>query len=234
MNERAVIGGNNPPEPIDPMDAIQSQFDDTFAEVANWLDGSPVETEAQMQAVDALIVSVKEAEKAAKEAKEAKEAEYRPHKAAGDAVIARWKVFLDDLDRQRKGLLSAVEAFKQKRRAEQEAAARAARAEAEAKMRAAEEAARAANAADLEAQREAARIKAEADDAVRAAAEAKRDTTKGLRKHTEYVVIDATAYARWLWMNDREALTEWMSEHARKNKHEIPDAVVARVSERAF
>ena len=155
MNERAVIGGNHPPEPIDPMEAIQAQYDDTFAEVANWLDGSPVENEAQMKAVDALIANVKDAEKAAKEAKEA---EYRPHKAAGDAVIARWKLFLDDLERQRKGLAAAVDGFKRKLAAEKAEAERKARAEAEAKMRAAREAEERANAADLEAQRAAAKV----------------------------------------------------------------------------
>ena len=115
MNERAVIGGNHPPEPIDPMEAIQAHYDDTFSEVANWLDGSPVENEAQMKAVDALLASVKDAEK---DAKAAKEDEYRPHKAAGDAVIARWKPFLDDLDRQKKCLAATVDAFKRKLAAE--------------------------------------------------------------------------------------------------------------------
>lgn len=231
MNERAVIGGNHPPETIDPMEAIQSQFDDTFSEVANWLDGSPVETEAQMKAVDALIASVKEAEKAAKDAKEA---EYRPHKAAGDAVIARWKVFLDDLDRQRKGLAAAVDAFKRKLAAEKAEAERKARAEAERKMRAAREAEERANAADLEAQRAAAMAKAEAEEAVKAAREASKDTVKGLRAVTEYVVIDGTGLARWMWQNAREEMEGFMADYARRNKLELPGITEARTERRAF
>ena len=230
MNERAVIGGNRPPEPIDPMEAIQAHYDDTFSEVANWLDGSPVENEAQMKAVDALIANVKDAEKAAKEAKEA---EYRPHKTAGDAVIARWKLFLDDLERQRKGLAAAVDSFKRKLAAEKAEAERKARAEAEAKMRAAREAEERANGADLEQQRAAARAKAEAEDAVRAAREAAKDTVKGLRAHTDYVVIDGTGLARWMWQNARDELEGFMADYARRNKLDLPGIVEARTERRA-
>ena len=231
MNERAVIGGNHPPEPIDPMEAIQAQYDDTFSEVANWLDGSPVENEAQMKAVDALSANIKDAEKAAKEAKES---EYRPHKAAGDAVIARWKPFLDDLERQRKGLAAAVDAFKRKLASEKAEAERRARAEAEAKMRAAREAEERANAADLEAQRAAAMAKAKAEEAVRAARAAAKDTVKGLREHTEYVVLDDLEMARWLWINDRAAQIAFMADYARRNKLELPGITEARTERRAF
>ena len=231
MNERAVIGGNHPPEPIDPMEAIQAQYDDTFAEVANWLDGSPVENEAQMKAVDALLASVKDAEK---DAKAAKEDEYRPHKAAGDAVIARWKPFLDDLDRQKKGLAAAFDAFKRKLAAEKAEAERKARAEAESKMRAAREAEERANASDLEAQRAAAMAKAEADEAVRSAREASKDTVKGLRAVTEYVVIDGTGLARWMWQNARDELEGFMADYARRNKLDLPGIVEARTERRAF
>lgn len=230
MNERAVIGGNHPPEPIDPMEAIQAQYDDTFSEVANWLDGSPVENEAQMKAVDALSANIKDAEKAAKEAKEA---EYRPHKAAGDAVIARWKLFLDDLDRQRKGLAAAVDAFKRKLAAEKAEAERKARAEAEAKMRAAREAEERANAADLEAQRAAAMAKAEADEAIRAAREAAKGTVKGLRAHTVTEVISMTEWARKAWVDHRDECEAFFIELARKHRPHIPGVVETRTERRA-
>lgn len=230
MNERAVIGGNHPPEPIDPMEAIQAQYDDTFAEVANWLDGSPVENEAQMKAVDALSANIKDAEKAAKEAKES---QYRPHKAAGDAVIARWKPFLDDLERQRKGLTAAVDIFKRKLAAEKAEAERKARAEAEARMRSAREAAERANAADLEAQRAAAMAKAEADEAVRAAREASKDTVKGLRTHTVTEVLAMTEWARKAWIDHREECEAFFAELARKHRPHIPGIVETRTERRA-
>lgn len=232
MNAIAPIGHNGSPEPIDPMEAIQSEYDDVFAEVANWLDGSPVEDEAQMKAVDHLLARVKDAEK---DAKAAKEEEYRPHKAAGDAVIARWKVFLDDLDRQRKGLTSAVDGYKRKLAAEKAEAERLARIEAAKKMREAEEAAAKANAADIEAQRAAAIAQQEAEEAQRRAAAASKDTVKGLRSHTDYVVRDRTGFARWIWQDDqaRPAFEAWQDEYARKNKLTIPGVVEAVTERRA-
>lgn len=230
LNPRAVIGANQPPEPIDPMEAIQAAYDGVFMEVGNWADGAPVTSEAQMRAVDRLLESVKEAEK---EAKAAKEEEYRPHKAAGDAVIARWKVFLDDLTRQRQCLASASEGFKQRLRAEQEAAERAARAEAARKTREAEEAAAKAQAADLDAQRAAAAAQQEAHEAQRRAVEAGRGKVKGLRTHTEYVVAERREFARWQWVNDQDAYFAFQDERARQLKLVIPGVVEAVTERRA-
>jgi chemotaxis protein histidine kinase CheA len=142
--------------------AIQNEFEGVFAEVANWLDGTPVESDEHMRAVDSLLAAVKDA---ARMAKDAKEAEYRPHKAACDAVVTRWKAFLDDLDRQAKGLAAAASDYKRKREAERQAAEREARAEAERKKAEAEAAARAASKNDIEAQREAAALAREAAQA---------------------------------------------------------------------
>ena len=61
MNDMAPIGHNNPPSIID--DTL-APFGDTIAEAENWADGSPVENEAQMKAVDDLIAGIKAAEKA--------------------------------------------------------------------------------------------------------------------------------------------------------------------------
>ena len=38
-NERAVIGGNNPPDPID---TITAAYESEREESANWTDGTPV------------------------------------------------------------------------------------------------------------------------------------------------------------------------------------------------
>lgn len=229
MNALAPIGHNG--GPIDALEAVQSKHDDLFAEVANWLDGGKVEAEDQMRAVDALLAGVKDAEK---EAKDAKENEYRPHKAAGDAVIARWKPFLDDLTRQKNGLTAAVDQFKRKLAAEKEAARRKAEAEAWEATRAARDAAAAANAADLEAQRAAAEAQRQAEEAQARAKAAEKDTVKGLRAVTEHVVVDGTGFARWLWQNDRPALEAFMGEYARRNKINLPGIVEARTERRAF
>jgi hypothetical protein len=224
MNAPAAIGHNNPP---DPMEIIQSEHDGLFVEVANWLDGTPVENEGQMKAVDNLLASVKDVEK---EAKDAKEDEYRPHKAACDAVVERWKPFLADLERMKKGLAKTVEDFKRKLAEEREAERRAKEREAREAMERARIAAALASAADLEAQREA----AAAADAARAAVLAAKEveTVKGLRTFTVREVTDYTACARWVWVNDPEPLRTFLDEYV-KRAPRVPDGAIERQEKRA-
>ncbi len=228
MNVAATIGHNQGPE-LDPMLAIQAAYDEVFAEVANWLDGGKVETEAQMKAVDSLMVSIKDCEK---EAAAAKEDEYRPHKAACDAVVTRWKPFLADLERQRKGLAAAVDTFKRALAAEKEAARKEAERLAWEATRAAQEAARKAADTDLEAQREAAAAMEAAEAAQALANAAKKDTVKGLRTYTVREITDGVACARWLWLHDRDAMLEYMAERV-KRLQALPEGVTERTEKRA-
>ncbi len=222
-NPRAVIGGNAPPDAIE---TIQAAYDDLFAEVANWLDGSEVQTEAQMNVVNELLASVKACEK---EADAAKENEYRPHKAAGDAVVQRWKPFLADLALQRAGLIKAVDAFKRRLAAEKDDARKEADRAAWEATRKAQEAARAADASNIEATRAAAQAQAEAEAAQEAANAAKRDTVKGMYTVHKWRWVDtpatedqpAVSGARktlnWVALNDRSALTAFLESYVQSN-----------------
>jgi len=81
---RGEIGHNNPPDPID--EAL-APYCDVIEEVENWLDGSPVETEDQMNAVDALI---KDMRKAKSDLAKAKKSATAPlHDACGGPVQAQ-------------------------------------------------------------------------------------------------------------------------------------------------
>jgi hypothetical protein len=220
-----MIGHNNPPSLID--DAL-APFGDTITEAENWLDGSPVETEAQMLSVDALTKDLKAAKKAVEAAKEE---EYRPFKIAGDAVIARYKPTLDDIDRMVKGLVAAVDGFKRKLAAEKEAARKEAERLAWEKTRAAQEAARQADASNIEAQRAADQAMRAAEEAQRQATLAKADTVKGMRTITRTVIVDPVALARWLWANDRAAQEEFQADRARKLALHLP-GVVEQVKEK--
>lgn len=214
MNVVANIGHNNPP---DPMEEIQANYDDVFSEVQNWLDGSDVENEGQMKAVDALLKDVKEAEK---EAKAAKETEYRPHKDAGDKVISRWKVFFDNLGIMKKGLAAAQTPFKNKLAAEKEAARRAKWEEAEKARKDAERVAKEAEPTDLEAQREAAAAMEAAQDAQKAATAANKDTVKGMRTYTVAEIDDYQACINWIAANDKPALSAWMDDYVARQTRE--------------
>lgn len=206
----AGIGHNNPPSAID---LVMAPFGDVIEEAENWADGTPVENDAQMKAVDTLIAGIKQAEKAAAEGKEA---EYRPHKAAGDEVIARWKPTLDDLAMRRKALLAVVDAYKRKRAAEAEAERRAKEAAAREAMRAAEEAARQADAANIAAMREAENLRIAA---AKAQQEAKAvENVKGLRLTWFHEVTDTSALLRWINANDRDALNAFCEDYARTHR----------------
>jgi hypothetical protein len=211
MNAQAPIGHNGAPDPID--EAL-APFGDVLTEAENWLDGSAVENEGQMKAVDAILRQIKAAEKAVKEAEES---EAKPIYDQWKAAKARYTPTLTDIDRIKKGLIAIVDGFKRKLAAEKAEAERKARAEAEAARRAAEEAARKADVADLEAQRQAAEAKAAYDLAQAQAAAAAKDTVKGMRKVTRYEITDHRALLNWIAVNDRDAITAFIEEYARSN-----------------
>lgn len=227
MNTLAPIGHNCPPDPID---AATAPYADAIEEAANWLDGTPVETEGQMRAVDALLAQIKAWRK---DLDAAKKSATVPLHDAWKRELARWKPTEDDQQRIEKGLVAAVDGFKRRLAAEKEAARR----EAERAMwQAAEDARRAvgeARVTDLDAQREAAAAQAAFEEAQAAAKAAEADTVKGLRAYTVTEIVDGTAFARWLWQNDREALLAFMGDYARRHRLHIPGMVETRKEKRA-
>lgn len=205
------MGHNNPPDPID--EAL-APYGDAISEAENWLDGSPVETEDQMKAVDAII---KEIRAAKSDLAKAKKSATAPLHDIWKAEIARWKPTEDDIERRLKGLAAVVDPFKRKLAEEKEAAKRAAYEEARRKEREAEEAARKADASDYEAATEAARLQAEAIEAKKAASAANKDTVKGLRTVTRYEITDHRAALHDIAMNDRDAVTAFIEEYVRRH-----------------
>jgi hypothetical protein len=212
MTQAATIGHNQAPDPID--EAL-APYGDAISESENWLDGSPVETEAQMQAVDALLKEIKAAEKAVTNAQKSEAA---PLHDAWKAALARYKPTLDDLDRMKRGLIAAVDGFKRKLAAQKAEAERKAREEAEAAAEALRQAHIEARASDLEAQRQLAAIEQEAEIArIKAAQAAKAVTVKGMITKTFYEVTDHRALLHWIAKNDRDAITGFVEEYARRN-----------------
>lgn len=202
---------NNPPNPID--EAV-APFADYIEEAQNWLDGTKVENEDQMKAVDALLKQIKSAHKAVVDGEKSAAL---PLHDAWKAEKARWKPTIDDLDRIKKGLVGVVGDFKAKLAREKAEAERKAREEAERKRREAEEAARAASETDIEAQREAAAKMQEAADAQEAVKQAKDEKVKGMRTVHKYDIEDHRAALHWIAVNDRDAVTAFIEEYVRKN-----------------
>lgn len=214
---------NNPPDPID--EAL-APFGDFISEAENWLDGTSVENEGQMKAVDDLTKQLKAAKKAVEAAEES---EAKPFYDQWKASKARFKPTLDDLDRMVKGLVAAVDVFKRKLAAEKEAARKEAERQAWEATRAAQEAARQADVSNIEAQREAAAAIAAAEEAQRLAAAAAKDTVKGMRTVTRYEITDYRALLNWIAKNDRDAITAFIEDYARKEHKVIADAEGIRV-----
>lgn len=225
VNHRAMIGGNNPPDPID---EICASYEGARVEAENWLDGTVVENEGQMKAVDILRKDMREWRIGLEAGQKSATAPlYDAYKAEG----ARWKPVIDDAKRIESGLVALVDGFKRKLAEEKAEAERKARAEAAAAMRAAEEAARKANAADIEAQRAAAEAQREAEEAQRRAAIAAKDTVKGMRTVTRYEVADHRSLLNWIAKNRRDDITAFIDEWARKNHKQFGAADGLRVWE---
>jgi hypothetical protein len=221
---------NNPPDPID---QALAPFGDFISEAENWLDGTSVENEGQMKAVDDLTKQLKAAKKAVEAAEES---EAKPFYDQWKASKARFKPTLDDLDRMVKGLVAAVDVFKRKLAAEKEAARKEAERLAWEATRAAQEAARQADATNIAAQREAASAIAAAEEAQRIASEAAKDTVKGMRTVTRYEITDHRALLNWIARNNREAVTAFIEEWARRNhkQHDAADGLRVWQEKEAF
>ena len=215
---------NNPPNPIDEATA---PFDVSIQEAQNWLDGSLVENEGQMKAVDALT---KETKAALKAVKAGEESEAKPVYDNWKAIKAQWKPTIDDLDRIAKGLVAINSDFKKKIAAEKAEAQRLAEYNARKAAEVAAEKARLADAGDIESVRKAEEAEAQAKAAMKAASDAKKEKVGGMRKVTKYNIDDHKAALNWIAVNDRDAVTAFIEEHVRKN-HKTQQIAGVRVWE---
>ena len=203
---------NNPP---DPLDEALAPYTDYITEAEAWLDGAAVESEAQMQAVDALLKEIKAAEK---DVTGAQKSESAPLHDAWKAALERYKPTLEDLGRIKRGLIAAVDGFKRRLAAQKAEEERRKRAEAEAAAEALRAARASAQESDIEAQRAVADAEREAEIARIQAAKAKKDSAvKGMITRTFYEVTDHRALLNWVAKNDREAITAFLDEYARRN-----------------
>jgi len=226
MNDLPPRTHNNPP---DPLDEISAKFEAERLEADNWADGSPVENEVQMRAVDALRAAMRDwrigLERGQKEAT-------APLRAVYQAELDRWKPSIEDAKRIESCLVAAVDGFKRRLAAERAEAERRAREEAERAAQALRDAHAAANAADLEAQRALAEAERQAEDArIKAAVAKKAADVRGMRTVTRYEVLDPVKLARHLWEHDREAQLASQADRARQLGLHIP-GVFEKITER--
>lgn len=191
MNAQAVavaFDGKN----MTPFDDLTSTLDDLYGEAANWADGTPIETQEQCDALDALDKSLL----GVRQKLDALRAdEKKPFDDGAKAVQVKFKPYLEKADRARAALNKPRADFKaeqdRKRREAEAKAAAEARAIEEAKRKAEEEA----RSGDLAAAERAAALEADlaaADDAAKRMAKAAKGPT-GLRTIYRAELVDQRA-----------------------------------------
>lgn len=225
--ETAPIGHNNPPAPT-PYEALKAHIDDLEVEANNFLDGDPIETEGQAEAVSRILDDARKA-RAAADAQ--RKIEAKPFDDGKAAVQALWTPLTDE-KKGRCALIAetckkALAPYLIKKDEAQRAAALAARQEADRQAAAAREAAEKAAASDLAGQTTA-RVLAE--NAAVAQKQADRlDKAKpqaaggaravGLQSRWVATIADPKAVLHHYATERRADLLQWLQEQVEKDCH---------------
>lgn len=209
--------GHNGGPALTPFEVSRDEIDALFAEGKNWLDGKPVETQAEAEGVAKLLMMTREA---AARADERRAAEKRPHDEAAAEVQGRYNTLLAGFKASVKGpkgratiladaCRAALQPFLARQEAEKQAAAEAARRHAEAQARDAALAFAVSAPGDLEAREQAEAMAVDAKTADRAAGRAERDRAvarggaRATKLRTTYraEVVDAVSFVSWAMAN---------------------------------
>lgn len=224
-NERAVIGGNNPPSEYE---TVKEKIDGLYDEAKLWLDGAEITSQAQADEIQKLMRLIQAAEK---EADEARKNEAKPHDDAKAEIQERFNLLIGKTKSVTGKTVKAVEACKkalapwlqkiEEKRLEREALARK---EADEKNRIAMEAMQQRTGDNLEQNEQAEQL---VKDAKEAEAQARRignekASAKGFGRaaslRTSYVsqVTDYTAFARYVWAHHKVELCDLLDDLARQ------------------
>lgn len=225
-NPRAVIGSNHPPVEMTSFEAVKINIQELYEEASQWLDGSPVETQEQADAINTLKARIKEAAKAADDARIA---ESSPLRKQIDDIQARYNDLIGS-NKSVTGLAvkaeqacnAALKPYLIELDRQQQEKARLAREEADRKQQEAMEAMRQRDAANLAANEAAERLvqeakqaEADASKAEKARAHARGDgRATGLRTVYRAVMTDHKEASAWIWIDHRDELMVFVQELA--------------------
>lgn len=198
---------NNPPA----SEAFAMAINDLFAEAKNFLDGNPIENEAQADALGDILSGMKallrDSEKSRKEEKQ-------PHLDAGKAVDTKWKEVQEPAKLTIAEATKPLTVWRVKVQAEKDAEAERLREEAKAKELEALEARTAAT--SLEDAEKAEELIKRADIAKKTANKIDRGAT-GLRTSWDAQVLDYGALLKWIKQNRADDLCEFLNTFAHRN-----------------
>lgn len=226
-NPRAVIGANGGPE-LTAFEAIRINILDLYEESKQWLDGTPVETQEQADAINTLKARIKDASKAAEAARVT---EVDPLRKQVDAIQERYNELIGNNKsvtglavKAEKACNDALRPYLLELDRQNQEAARLAREEAERKQQEALEAMRQRDAANLQQREDAERLVQEAKAAETAARAAERGKAHakgdgratGLRTVYRAVITDRKLAAAWVWVDHNEELMSFVQDLADK------------------
>lgn len=215
-NPRAVIGGNK-----SPFELVKDTIEDLYGEARVWLDGEPVTTKEQADALNTLESRVRAV---AKEAEAKRKEEAKPFDDGKKEVQARYVPVIAKADSAIDAIKSALKPYLIELDRQQRESAALAKAEADRKMAEALEAVKQRDAANIESREAAeAAIKAakEAEEAARKAegqkAHAKGEgRATGLRTVHRAVIADQREAAAWVWTDRNAELMVFVQDQADK------------------
>lgn len=216
MTAVAVIGHNR-----SPFELCKEAIEDLYEEAKQWLDGEPVTTQQQADALNTLQTRIRDA---AKEAEKYRKAEAKPFDDGKAEVQARYKPVIARADDADSAVKAALKPYLIWLDRQQQEAARLAREEAARKQSEAMEAIRQRDAANLSEREEAERLVKEAkaaDEAARKAENAKAHAkgegrATGLRTVYRAEMADAKEAAAWVWVERRDELMTFVQDLADK------------------
>lgn len=220
MTALASIGHNNPP--VSPFDAIKSRIDDLYDEASLWLDGDPVTTQDQANALNTLENRIREA---AKDAEALRKEEVKPLDLAKARIQDRFNELIGETKSVTGKTVMAISVIKSALRPylieldkQQRETAAKAREEAERAGAAALAIMQTREADNLAARDEAERMISEskrlskiAADAEAAKAHAKGDgRASGLRRVWTAEMVEPKEAASWAWIAHKKKLLEFV------------------------
>lgn len=195
-NERAVIGGNNPPSPFT---AHEAHILDLVELASNCLTGDPIDTPEKAAAVDELLDSIKEAAKALEATRKAENKPFDDGKALVQATV---KPLATKLEIAKDAATKAVTPFRAKVQADKDAEQARLREEADRLTNEARSKFQHSDPTDLATRLEAEEVAKVVKKATAAANRIDRSAT-GLRTYYEAEIIDPIAFGKWAWEHRR-------------------------------
>jgi hypothetical protein len=204
-----------------PFELVAETVTDLYEEARQWLDGLPVETQEQADALNTLQTRIRDA---AKKAEERRKEEAKPFDDGKKEVQERYKPILSKAEQASDAVKAALKPYLLKLEAEQEAIRQKAREDAHKAQIAAMAAMQSRDASNLSEAEDAERaVKAakEAEEAARKAENVKAHArgegrATGLRKVTKAVMVDEREAAAWVWQDHRAELMEFTQNLADK------------------